>query len=228
MTVPASEKDGGRAVGLERDMIVDEALLLLDEVGFSGLTLRRLADRLKVKAAALYWHFENKQDLIDAIAERIMVSEFQRQRPSKPLYEIPWRDLLSAVAHTNHSALMRYRDGAQVMAHANMGQGNMLDGMEALLGALKSQGFSLPMAMSSLFAVIRYTLGYVFEEQADPRSSEQHAKRVARVKKLGDRYPNIKQMFVDFHANGMSHEKMYEQGLTIILDGIGCQLEKAA
>jgi hypothetical protein len=40
MSVPASRKDGGRERGLERDMVVAAALQLLDEVGFSGLTLR--------------------------------------------------------------------------------------------------------------------------------------------------------------------------------------------
>src|ERR1700722_17033921 len=104
MAQAASGKDGGRGAGLERDVIVAEALLLLDEVGFQGLTLRRLADRLKVKAAALYWHFENKQDLIDAIAERIMVSEYER-RKSPDMANLSWRDLLKTVAYTNRDAL---------------------------------------------------------------------------------------------------------------------------
>ncbi|HSW98277.1 MAG TPA: TetR/AcrR family transcriptional regulator C-terminal domain-containing protein [Candidatus Saccharimonadales bacterium] len=224
MAAAASGKDGGRGAGLARDAIVAEALRLLDESGFAGLTLRRLAARLQVKAAALYWHFADKQDLIDAIAERIMLDEFQRLRPAQPFNTIPWRELLTTVARTNRGALMRYRDGAQIMAHANMGQGNMLDGMEALLGALSAQGFSLPLAMGSIFTIIRYTLGYVFEEQADPHAGSRHAQRVARIKKLAARYPNIAQMFVDFHANGTSHETMFEQGLATILDGVAHQL----
>jgi len=50
---------------LERDLVVNTALKLLDEVGLDGLTLRKLAAELGVQAPALYWHFKNKQALLD-------------------------------------------------------------------------------------------------------------------------------------------------------------------
>ena len=42
--------------GISREKAVEVALELVDEVGLDGLTLRKLADRLDVKAPALYWH----------------------------------------------------------------------------------------------------------------------------------------------------------------------------
>ena len=222
----SSVKDGGRGVGLERDVIVTEALRLLDEAGFSGLTVRRLADRLKVKAAALYWHFENKQDLIDAIAERIMTAEFRRQ--DHHISEMGWRELLTLVARTNRGALMRYRDGAQIMAHANMGQAHMLEGMETLLVALQAQGFSLQQAMVSFFVIIRYTLGYVFEEQADPHTSDRHKQQVARIHELRGTFPMIAEAVSAFRgAAGNDPAFIFEQGLAVVLDGVGHQLEAA-
>jgi TetR/AcrR family tetracycline transcriptional repressor len=226
MTQAASGKDGGRAAGLERDVIVAEALLLLDEVGFQGLTLRRLADRLKVKAAALYWHFENKQDLIDAIAERIMVGEYER-RKTPDISKSGWRELLTTVAHTNRAALMRYRDGAQLMAHARMGQTNMLDGMELLLTSLAAQGLTPEEAMVGFFIIVRYTLGFVFEEQADPRSRQQLAERREHLQSVADRYPMIARSFTLFKEKGRAMpDYMFEQGLTAILDGLEYKLQK--
>ena len=55
---------------LDREHVVRVALRLLDEAGLDGLTLRRLAAELDVKAPALYWHFANKQDLLDHMAPR--------------------------------------------------------------------------------------------------------------------------------------------------------------
>src|SRR4051812_18787229 len=107
MGTTSTVKEGGRERNLERTQVVAEALMLLDEVGYNGLTLRKLADRLHVKAAALYWHFENKQDLIDSMASTIILRSFeQSQAPSQN-----WRDVLGWVARTNYQALMSHRDG---------------------------------------------------------------------------------------------------------------------
>jgi AcrR family transcriptional regulator len=59
---------------LSRAAVVDAARELLMSEGLSGLSLRRLAARLDVTAAALYAYVDNKQDLIEAVIE----SEFQR------------------------------------------------------------------------------------------------------------------------------------------------------
>src|ERR1700760_3630975 len=51
-----------------RERIVAVALELLDEGGLDGLTLRRLADRLGIRAPTLYWHVRNKRELLDLLA----------------------------------------------------------------------------------------------------------------------------------------------------------------
>jgi len=50
---------------LDRKRVADTALKLLNEVGLDGLTLRAIAKELDVKAPALYWHFKDKQALLD-------------------------------------------------------------------------------------------------------------------------------------------------------------------
>jgi len=56
---------------LDPALVVLVALKLLDEVGLDGLTLRRLAAELGVQAPALYWHFANKRELLDHMAQAI-------------------------------------------------------------------------------------------------------------------------------------------------------------
>ena len=51
---------------LDRDVILQAALSLLDEVGMDKLSTRLLAERLGVQQPALYWHFKNKRALLDA------------------------------------------------------------------------------------------------------------------------------------------------------------------
>jgi AcrR family transcriptional regulator len=59
-----------RRTPLTRDGIVDAARCLVSDHGLEALTLRRLADTLSVSATALYAHFDDKNDLLRAVAER--------------------------------------------------------------------------------------------------------------------------------------------------------------
>jgi len=59
------------AKGITRDAIVDAALAVLDDVGMDGLTVRAVAERLDVKAPALYWHVRDKKALLDEMGTRV-------------------------------------------------------------------------------------------------------------------------------------------------------------
>jgi TetR/AcrR family transcriptional regulator, tetracycline repressor protein len=53
---------------LKRADVVTGALALLDADGLDGLTMRKLG----VQAGGIYWHFKNKQALLEAMADRIV------------------------------------------------------------------------------------------------------------------------------------------------------------
>lgn len=67
MNQPANEPSG-----LNRQAVVDAALELLAESGIDGLSMRALADRLGVKAASLYWHVRDKQQVLELLAEALL------------------------------------------------------------------------------------------------------------------------------------------------------------
>ncbi len=60
------------ASGLNRDAVIQAALAMLDAVGVDGLSMRALADRLGVKAASLYWHLRDKDQLLELVAEAVL------------------------------------------------------------------------------------------------------------------------------------------------------------
>jgi TetR/AcrR family transcriptional regulator, tetracycline repressor protein len=95
---------------LDQRQIVQAALVLLDEVGFEGLTMRNLAKKLGVQAASLYWHVRNKQDLLSLLAEEICAS---MREPDRTL---PWQNQLEAMANEYRRVLLAHRDAAQVLA----------------------------------------------------------------------------------------------------------------
>ena len=54
-----------------RDRILDVALELFTEQGFDATSLRQIAERLGVTKAALYYHFESKDDILMALHLRL-------------------------------------------------------------------------------------------------------------------------------------------------------------
>ena len=79
-----------------RERILDVALELFTEQGFDGTSLREIAERLGVTKAALYYHFESKDDILLALHMRM--HEFGKQALFKmgdePVTLALWGELL--------------------------------------------------------------------------------------------------------------------------------------
>ncbi|KJY36751.1 TetR/AcrR family transcriptional regulator C-terminal domain-containing protein [Streptomyces sp. NRRL S-495] len=135
---------------LDRAQVVDAALRLLDETGLEGLTLRRIATELDVKAPALYWHFANKQALLDEMA-----TEMLRRMFAGPV-AVPesWQEAITTTCRTLRTALLGYRDGAKVFSGTRLTDYGHAEGQQALLAAFRRAGFELA------DAVLAFTTAY--------------------------------------------------------------------
>lgn len=90
-----SENSKRRQDCLSRASIVDAAIELLDEVGEGGLTFQVLSRRLSTGPGAIYWHVENKDDLIeaacDAVVATTMSSSIEGETPQETIKRIALR-----------------------------------------------------------------------------------------------------------------------------------------
>ncbi|WP_235038106.1 TetR family transcriptional regulator [Microbacterium sp. 18062] len=138
----------------DRDSVVDAAMTILDEHGLADLTMRRLATELEVQPSALYWHFENKQSLLAAVADRIVGAAL-----TPPPSEGDWRLAASQAASRIHDALLTYRDGAEVVlsTHA-LGLGS--DAARRLLADALARGHEPAVAATAATAVLHFVLGH--------------------------------------------------------------------
>jgi AcrR family transcriptional regulator len=50
-----------------RQRILDAAAVCFSELGYAGVTLRDIADRAKMKAGSLYYHFDSKDELVEEV-----------------------------------------------------------------------------------------------------------------------------------------------------------------
>jgi TetR/AcrR family transcriptional regulator, tetracycline repressor protein len=141
-------------VALSRTQIVDMAYAILSKDGLQGLSMRRLAQALGVQPGALYYHVASKQDLLAAVAERILASSTQT---------ISTTDLAQA-AWDIRAALLAVRDSADVISFVQAFKPDTLVPLEQLRQLLGKQlpSEQAPWAAQTL---IHYVLGFVAEEQ---------------------------------------------------------------
>ena len=96
---------------LSRDTIVTAAMEILDSYGLADMTMRRVATHLGVAPGALYWHLATKQQLIAAIADRILAPALDPSTPGSP-------DSPAVLADRIRTALLAHRDGAELVSAA--------------------------------------------------------------------------------------------------------------
>ncbi len=100
------ETEGSR---LNRDTVIEAALAMLDTVGVDGLSMRALADRLGVKAASLYWHLRDKDQLLELVAESVL------DRVVVPESQSGWRPRVTAVCDELARYLKQHKGAATVV-----------------------------------------------------------------------------------------------------------------
>jgi TetR/AcrR family tetracycline transcriptional repressor len=195
---------------LDRRLVARTALRLLNDVGLEGLTLRAIAAELDVKAPALYWHFKDKQALLDEMATEMMRRMLDEMAPLSG----DWRADVRARMRGLREHLLRYRDGAKVYSGTRFTDTTYAVGMETNLRMLTEAGFRPAAAARAWFTAYAYTIGYVIEEQS--MTSAEPVDVEARADLLAD-YPlsaeSGREIFQDFDGG-------FTLGLDAILAGL--------
>jgi TetR/AcrR family tetracycline transcriptional repressor len=103
---PEEEKQRG---GLTRERLVEAALVLVNDEGLEGLSMRALADRLDVKAASLYWHVRDRRELMELLAESILESV------ARPRARATWRETVVAIAGSLGRRVAAQKDANRIL-----------------------------------------------------------------------------------------------------------------
>ncbi|WP_329272147.1 TetR/AcrR family transcriptional regulator C-terminal domain-containing protein [Streptomyces sp. NBC_01451] len=206
----------GRRAPLDRKRVADTALRLLGEVGLDGLTLRAIAKELDVKAPALYWHFKDKQALLDEMATE-MYRRMVAGPPPGP--DVPWDERLLAANRGLRDALLGYRDGAKVFSGSRFTGVEHAVQMEENLRCFVEAGFTPAQAVRANMTAYVYTIGFVTEEQGvqplpgERREGYDVEERARRMADFPLSAAAGAEVFQDY-------DRQFEEGLGLVLAGI--------
>ncbi|MEU9291825.1 TetR/AcrR family transcriptional regulator C-terminal domain-containing protein [Streptomyces sp. NPDC048275] len=205
-----------RRAPLDRKRVADTALRLLNDVGLDGLTLRAIAKELDVKAPALYWHFKDKQALLDEMA-----TEMYRRMTESALMpaDATWQEHLLAAGRGLRAALLRYRDGAKVFSGSRFTGTEHAVQMEATLRTFTQAGFTLAQAVRASTTTYLYTLGFVTEEQGvQPLPHERReGYDIEERARLMAEFPLSAAAGAELFQD---YDRHFEEGLALLISGV--------
>jgi AcrR family transcriptional regulator len=215
---PRSTRDRPAKALLSEDVILDTAMRILREEGLEAVTMRRLASELDTGPASLYVYIRNRDELLNALFDRIggMV-ELETPDPAR------WREQLHRLVDGLLAVMEEHRGIARV-AVANVPTGeNALRTADNLMGLLLAGGVRprdaawacdiLPL-ITTAAAVETAT----YQERGDERDAIAGDLEAVFSTLSAERFPNLAR-----HAEELTSgtgEERFHFGIDTFLDGL--------
>jgi len=143
---------------ITRADVVDAAMELLAEGGLPALAMRRIAGELGIQQSALYWHFDNKQQLLSAVADQIVATV-------QPAGDDDWATRIAGMASRLRTTLLAYPDGAELVATAIAFRLGGRDLLARCADGFAAAGLDADDAETAASVLVHFVLGYTNDEQ---------------------------------------------------------------
>lgn len=177
--------------------------------------MHKVAKALGVSTTALYRHVANKEELIflctDAVTRDVEVTDTQ-----------DWRALLYALARAYREAALATPGSVEFLRYVGLQTPHGLGLMDHALGVMRNAGFDPEGAFMAVAGVISHATDMVLhQELAEQRSEDTKAPDLPDLGEL----PNI--MWAMSDGVGADHERNFEVGLQIIVEGVAIAIKRA-
>lgn len=219
---------------LTAERIVQAAIELLDAEGLDGLNLRALGKRLGSAATAVYWHVDNKDNLV-----RLAVDEVWNEVELPDYEALGWRAAAATMATSVHEMLTRHPWIGQAFgSYLIYGEGKARCDDHGM-AIYEHAGFSPDEADRALATVFIFVLGSALgraaevslsrrlrKDGADP--GQAMADTVAKAAEIGRAFPRLRQRLEQDPEPGYldAPDDTFEYALSTILDGLELRLTK--
>jgi AcrR family transcriptional regulator len=205
---------------LSRETLAAGALSIADREGLEAVTIRRLATDNSVTPMALYWHFKDKDAVLDGIAEQIYGSVVLPEPTDQP-----WDDQLRQVLLAVLAAIRPHPLAADLLAPRVMKSEAGLVLAERVIGLLRTAGFSAMEAsqtasflLCSIITLVTSEPGKHSPLSSEAQDAEQRAKK-ARLDSLPPKeFPNLLDS-ARFFLVCEDEDAYFRRGMDFLVDG---------
>lgn len=204
---------------LNPDRILDAAIALLDRDGAEAFTMRALAEQLGVGTMAVYSHFRGKDEISDAVAQRLLDTiELPACGTDDP------RGELREVCRGVYRLFTEHPSALQLLTSRPLRGDDAIRVIDRMLGLLRRAGLSPADAARAHVTLMQYTVGSALwnTRRAKALCEEGVRDRVrAKIEALpADRYPALVSLAPEVLGAQDDGVVQYEWGLDRMLPGL--------
>jgi TetR/AcrR family tetracycline transcriptional repressor len=201
----------GKPPVLTEDEIVDAALNVIRNEGLDALSMRRLSRELGRSAMAAYWYVEDKQQLMNLVAKK-MLAEVPLPDPESGTWEEQLREVVAAI-----DAKLREHPGiAEILLQRMLSTDRRL--MNGIFEILISAGFEGPEIFLSYAMIHTYLFGrYQVVLHADELPDEEQVDNLEDA--VAQQLP---------HLERLRGRDFFSYGVDTIIAGLHARLEAKA
>ncbi|WP_306368326.1 TetR/AcrR family transcriptional regulator [Nocardiopsis sp. CC223A] len=203
---------------LSRERVVTAAIALADDKGEAGVTMRAVAGRLGVEAMSLYNHVANREALLDGMVDAVF-AEIDLPDPAAD-----WRSAVRDRAASARAALRRHPWAVGLLDSRTDPGPATLRHHDTVLGILRSQGFSVTLAMRAVSVIDSYVYGFVMQELSLPFTDREGLAEVAGGildGPLGRAHPHLAEVIAaQAGAGDYDPDEDFAFGLSLILGAL--------
>ncbi|MBW2418745.1 MAG: TetR family transcriptional regulator [Deltaproteobacteria bacterium] len=222
---PEPSADGVERWTERQKHILEAALEIVEVEGIAGLSMRRLAGTLGVDAAALYWHFRNKEELLSALT----LFNLERVELELPAAG-PWRERCSALCRAMREQILKRPEIVLLEAHGNLLAPFNVRASGLVTRVLLEGGFSGRRAILAGQTLMWHVVGVTRIEVNIPEGPPPPAVVRAMTEETaegepGDLAERLRALPAEYER--ISVANLFDYGLECILDGIEAELASA-
>ena len=201
---------------LSPDRVVDAASRVADASGLAGVSMRSVGRELGVEAMSLYHHVAGKEALLDGLADWVFA------RIALPRPGPDWRAEMEERARSARSVLAAHPWGSGSLESRRSPGPATLGHHDAVIGCLRSAGFSVALAAHAFSVLDAYTYGFVLTEVNLPfEPGESTEDFVSSLGVALQAYPHLAEMVAEqVSGQDYAYGDEFDHGLALVLDGL--------
>jgi AcrR family transcriptional regulator len=197
--------------------VFSAAVALADGGGIGTVTMRGLAQRLRVEPMSLYHHVANKDAVLGGMVDTVY------GEVDLPSSQTDWRTAMRDRAVSARDVLRRHPWAIGLMPTRLTPGPATLRHHDAVIGCLRQAGFSITQAAHAFSTIDSYLYGFAMQEQNLPFSTPEEAAAMARTFlehfPAAD-YPYLAELTTKHVLRpGYDYGAEFRIGLDVILDG---------
>ncbi|PGZ43932.1 TetR family transcriptional regulator [Bacillus anthracis] len=198
---------------ISEEKIIEASWKLLNSDGIEQFTMRKLAIELNIQAPTIYWYFNNKQSLFQALANEV-AREIINNLPETGT----WREQMLFSTQVIRQKLKKFPCSAQILIKSRP-ESDYLKLFDRLLQMIDLTMLSDKQKFSYVSLVFNFVIHYAIDE---------YEQRMLNLTLENESVPEINlsqlSLIERMHNaqlfNLIGSDEMFESGIALLLDGI--------